>query len=296
MTTPTTPTEPRLSVAIIGVGTMGSAMARRLLAADFPVAVWSRHPETASSLIERGATPHVDARDAVADADVVITMLPTPDATRNLMIDSQTLAAMRANATWVQMGTIGVDATRSLMRSSSMLRPDVQFVDAPVSGSREPAETGNLVILASGNAPAQALLEPIFSVLGKSTKWLGAAGAGSGMKLVMNTWLAFQIEGAAESLSLAQRFGLDTDQLFDVLCQSPLASEYALAKLSRMADENFTPDFAIDLALKDLTLVAGDADPRSAPVAAAIAQRWRQVIAEGGAGLDVSAAFRGLSD
>lgn len=275
MTTPTTSTEPRLRIAIIGVGTMGSAMARRLLAADFPVAVWSRHPETASSLFERGAVSYVDPRSAVADADVVITMLPTPDATRNVMIEMQTLAAMRANATWVQMGTIGVDATGSLLESCATIRPDVEFVDAPVSGSREPAETGNLVILASGNPPAQAFLEPVFDTLGKSTLWLGAPGAGSGMKLVMNTWLAFQIEGAAESLSLALRFGLDPDRLFDVLCQSPIASEYALSKLNRMVDENFTPDFAIDLALKDLTLVVTDADPRSSPVAAAIAQRWR---------------------
>jgi 3-hydroxyisobutyrate dehydrogenase len=296
MTTPTTSKDSRLRIAIIGVGTMGSAMARRLVAADFPVAVWSRHPETASSLFEHGAVSYVDPRSAVANADVVITMLPTPDATRDVMIEMQTLAAMRANATWVQMGTIGVDATGSLLKSCATIRPDVEFVDAPVSGSRGPAESGNLVILASGNAPAQAFLEPVFDVLGKSTLWLGAAGAGSAMKLVMNTWLAFQIEGAAESLSLALRFGLEPDRLFDVLCQSPIASEYALSKLNRMVDENFTPDFAIDLALKDLTLVATDADPRSSPVAAAIAQRWRQVIAEGASGLDVSAAFRGLND
>jgi 3-hydroxyisobutyrate dehydrogenase len=296
MTTPRTSTESRPRIAVIGVGTMGSAMARRLLAADFPVTVWSRQPENASSLFKRGAVIHVDPRSAVANADVVITMLATPEATRNVMIEMQALAAMRANATWVQMGTIGVDATRSLLATCATIRPDVEFVDAPVSGSREPAETGNLVILASGNTPAPALLGPVFDVLGKSTLWLGAAGAGSAMKLVMNTWLAFQIEGAAEALSLALRFGLEPDRLFDVLCQSPIASEYALSKLSRMVDENFTPDFAIELALKDLTLVATDADPRSSPVTAAIAKRWRQVIAEGAEGLDVSSAFRGLND
>jgi 3-hydroxyisobutyrate dehydrogenase len=116
------------------------------------------------------------------------------------------------------------------------------------------------------------------------------------MKLVMNTWLAFQIEGAAESLSVALQFGIDPNQLVDALRQSPLASGYALSKLERMVEENFAPDFAIDLALKDLTLVATDADPRSTPVTAAIAQRWRQLISDGAGGLDVSVAFRGLGE
>jgi 3-hydroxyisobutyrate dehydrogenase len=281
-------------IAVIGAGTMGAAMARQLLGAGMNVRVWSRHPASTMPLVELGATAFDEAPDAVRDADVVVTMLPAADATSGVMVEGHGLHAMRPGSIWVQMATIGVEATERLVTRVQNLRPDVTFVDAPVSGSREPAEKGQLLILASGPPAAARYLEPVFGALGRTTLWLGPAGAGSALKLVLNTWLAFQAEGAAEAASLAERMGVPAAALFDALGDSPLSSPYALGKLSRMVERDYHPDFSLDLALKDLDLAAAAAGPGIVPVASAIADRWRELIHNGSSGLDVSAARNGL--
>ena len=286
--------EPVPQVAVIGAGTMGAAMARRLLGADMGVRVWSRHPTSTMPLVELGATAFEKASDAASDADVVITMLPAAEATTEVMFDAHALGAMRPGSIWAQLATIGVDATARLATRTRTRRPDVAFVDAPVSGSREPAERGQLLILASGPQAAERLLEPVFGALGKATLWLGTSGAGSALKLVLNTWLAFQAEGAAEAAALAEHMGVPAAALLDALRDNPLASPYALGKLSRMVEQDYHADFSLDWALKDLDLAAGAAGTGVAPVASAIADRWRGLVSNGSSGLDVSAARNGL--
>jgi 3-hydroxyisobutyrate dehydrogenase len=287
-------TEPMPTVAVIGTGTMGSAMARCLIGAGMDVGVWSRHRSSTRPLVDLGASAFDTASAAVGGVDVVITMLPNGDVTEEVMFGSEGLAAMQAGSVWVQMATIGVEGTERLATRTATSRPDVVFVDAPVSGSRAPAESGQLLILASGPEAAAASLEPVFAALGRSTLWLGPTGTGSRMKLVLNTWLAFQTEGAAEAAALAAHLGVPIPALFAALRDNPLASPYALSKLTKMADDDFRPDFALDLALKDLDLAASDAGPGVAPIAAAIADRWRGLVRSGSRGLDVSAARHGL--
>ena len=171
--------EQPLRVAVLGVGTMGGAMAKRLLDAGFGVVLWSRHIEAATTLTQQGATVRDTAAEAAADADVIITMLPTAEATRAVMFDASALQAMTPGSIWVQMATVGVDATERFAAEAARSRPDVTFVDAPVSGSRAPAEAGQLLILASGEESAERRLEPVFGALGRATLWLGPAGGGS---------------------------------------------------------------------------------------------------------------------
>jgi 3-hydroxyisobutyrate dehydrogenase len=286
---------PSPQITVIGIGTMGGAFVHRLLGAGLPVTVWSRKESDTAPFVALGASAYDSVHDAVAHADVVLTMLPTPDITRAVMLDQGALGAMAPGSTWLQMATIGSVATEQLLTATGLARPDVTFVDAPVSGSREPAESGQLVILASGPESAHPLLEAVFAALGKSTVWLGSAGVGSQMKLVLNTWLAFQIECAAESLALLEDFKVETSQLVEILSESPLASPYALAKLKKMIAADYSPDFSLALALKDLTLVESDADERSVPIASAIAERWRALATDGAGELDVAAAHQGLS-
>jgi 3-hydroxyisobutyrate dehydrogenase len=285
-------TAPR--VALIGTGTMGTAMARRLLGSGMEVGVWSRHLASTKPLTDLGATAYGTAADAAGEAEVVISILPTAEATTEVMIDGLALPAMLSEATWVQMATIGVGPTERLVARTRTERPDVAFVDAPVSGSRRPAENGQLLILASGPDGAAQSLEPVFEVLGRATLWLGPAGAGSRMKLVLNTWLAFQTEGAAEAAALADDLGVPAPALLTALRDNPLASPYALDKLGRMVDQDYHADFSLDWALKDLDLVTSAVGAGVAPVAAAIADRWRGLVDDGSSGLDVSAARNGL--
>ncbi len=281
------------AVTVVGAGIMGTAMATRLIDRGFDVTAWSRHPTSSIALVERGGTVRTHVTDAVAEAQVVITMLPSADVTRDVMFESGALQHMPPGAMWAQMGTVGVSETERLEVEAHQVRPDVTFVDAPVSGSRVPAETGQLSILASGPPAAAMKLRTVFDALGRSTLWLGPAAAGSQMKLVLNTWLAFQTEGAAESAALASRLGLRTDDLASALEGNPLASDYALAKLRRMVDGDYQTDFSLGWALKDLDLAAEIA-PESAPIAAAIAARWRTLVNDGWGQADVSAARNGL--
>ena len=166
-------------VAVLGLGTMGAGMARSLLRAGLPVDVWNRTPERAADLAEAGAVAHADPADAVAHAGVVITILSDAAATRSVALDAGMLAAMRARR---GLGADGHDRGRrhgrSSRPSSPAQRPDVLFVDAPVSGTRAPAEAGELVILAAGPERVRAALEPVFGAVGQVTRWLGERRGG----------------------------------------------------------------------------------------------------------------------
>jgi 3-hydroxyisobutyrate dehydrogenase len=274
---------------------MGSAIALRLLGAGMTVRVWNRSPLRARAIAELGALAFDDPTDAVAGATVVLTLLPTAETVTDLMIGRAVLDAMMPGAVWAQMGTIGVEASESLAASVLARRPDIRFVDAPVSGSRGPAESGQLVVLASGPEAAAGSLEPVFDEIGRRTVWLGPTGTGSRMKLVLNTWLAFEVEAAAEAASLAARLGIPAGTLADVAGDTPLASPLALAKLAKIQSANDRPDFSLEWALKDLELMRSSAGS-AAPVAGAIADRWQSLVERGLGSLDVSAARHGLGD
>lgn len=286
---------PSPQVAILGAGTMGSAMARRLLACGFPVRVWNRSPEALRPLTEAGAQTSSDAPEAVRGADVVLTLLPTADVVSGVMVGMGVLDAMDRGQAWAQMSTIGVEGTSQLAEQVHSQRPDVFFVDAPVSGSRVPAETGELLILGSGPDDAKAVVDPVFAALGHRTLWLGPAGRGSQMKLVLNTWLAFEVEAAAEAMSLATHWGIAAETLDTAIDGSPLVSSYAASKLKKMQSADDSADFALGMALKDLTLVREAVGPIQAPIAWAIAERWHNLAGQGLGALDVSAARLNLA-
>ena len=273
---------------------MGSAMARRLLAVGATVDVWNRTPAPAHELGELGARVHDEPRQAVEDVRVVLTLLPTGDVAREVMFDGDVIGGMAPDAVWAQMGTIGIEATSALAAQSSARRSDVHFVDAPVSGSRAPAESGQLIVLASGPEAARAIVDPVFSALGRRTLWLGPAGGGTRMKLVLNTWLAFEVEAAAEASALAAGLGIEASVLSDALSGSPLVSTFAATKLAKMQAADDQPEFSLAWALKDLELAEKAGGPSTVPVAASIADRWRALAERGFADLDVSAARLGL--
>lgn len=277
------------TVTVLGAGAMGAAMTERLLAQGFTVGVWNRTFGSTARLAELGATAYARPEDAVAHAKVVLTMLPTADSLDEVMLEHGVIRAVRPGAVWAQMGTIGVEATESLRTKVAEGWPTVLFVDAPVSGSREPARTGQLVVLASGPEDARSIAKPVFEALGRAV-WLGEAGAGSRMKLVLNTWLAFEVEAAAEVAAVADRLGVTHTALRETVTGGALASGVAMTKLAKMDSGDFSSDFSLEWALKDLDLAHAEAGVESMPVGASIAERWRRLVAEGYGHLDISAA------
>jgi 3-hydroxyisobutyrate dehydrogenase len=209
-------------------------------------------------------------------------------------LDQGMLAAMRPGAVWAQMGTIGVGTTEELAAAVAMHRPDVGFVDAPVSGSRGAAEGGELVILASGPERLKGALEPVFGAVGQATRWLGETGEGSRLKLVINTWLMFLIEGAAEVMALADSLGVDRAAVLDLLGTGRMSSAVAALKARKMDSGDDSPDFALEWAVKDMSLALDAVPDRSLAVLRALRDRWQDLVDQGMGGLDTSAARHGL--
>ena len=283
------------SVAVLGVGIMGSAMARNLVRARLTTTVWDRSEEAASSVAASGALMAPTAADAVRDVDVVITMLPTADVVSSVLLDdASALGSVSAGAVWAQMGTIGIEATADIAARLGRERPDVMFVDAPVSGSKGPAESGQLLILASGPDAARPVLDPVFAAIGRSTVWLGEAGQGSKMKLVINAYLATLIEGVAEAVQLATQLGIDPARLDDAIKGGPLDAPLADAKLHKMEQQDYAPEFPLEWALKDVDLALAAADGASLPALAALSQQWHKAVDAGHGRQDISAALLSL--
>jgi 3-hydroxyisobutyrate dehydrogenase len=277
-------------VAVLGAGIMGAAMARRLLAAGLPTTVWDRSPSATVPLGEAGAVVAASAADAVRAARVVITMLPTADVVTSVVVDGGVAAAFAAGAVWAQMGTIGVAATTRVAGRLGEMRPDVLFVDAPVSGSKGPAESGQLLILASGPAEAEVIVAPAFSAIGRKTVWLGDAGQGSRMKLIVNAYMSVLIEGVAEALELAGALGIDPARLDEVIEGGPLDAPIADAKLHKMERGEFAPEFPLEWALKDVDLALEAASGDTLPLLAALSRQWHAAVDAGHGREDVSAA------
>jgi 3-hydroxyisobutyrate dehydrogenase len=253
-------------VAVLGTGIMGSAMARNLVA---------------------GAVVAASAPEAVRDAQVVITMLPTAEVVDSVVFEGGVVEAFTPGAVWAQMGTIGVTATAEF---GARLRSDVLFVDAPVSGSKGPAEAGELLILASGPPEAQAIVGPVFAVLGRKTVWLGAAGQGTALKLVVNAYMSVLIEGVAEAMELAGRLGVDVAGVAEAIEGGPLDAPIADAKLHKMESGDYAPEFPLEWALKDVDLAIGIAGGVQLPLLEALSRQWHAAVEAGHGREDVSAA------
>jgi len=276
-------------VAVVGTGIMGSAMARNLVAAGLRTVVWDRSPAATAPLAAAGAVVAASAQDAIRSAGVVITMLPTAG-TVNSVIGADGLDAFARGAVWAQMGTIGIEETIGFDRLLNQRRPDVMFVDAPVSGSKAPAEAGELLILASGPAAAQAVVRLAFDAMGRKTVWLGPAGQGSRMKLVVNAYLSFLIEGVAEALELGSQLGVDSAALDAAIEGGPLDAPLADAKLHKIARGDFTPEFPLEWALKDVNLALQAAGGTNLPMLQALSRQWRLAVEAGYGRDDISAA------
>lgn len=247
-----------LRVAVLGTGTMGAAMARSLLRSGMRVTVWNRTIEKTRPLVDAGARAASDLFGAVRDADVVLTMLFDADAV--LRVASEFLPAMREGAIWMQSATIGADGMRAAAAAAS--RHNISVVDAPVLGTKGPAERGALTVLASGESEAIAALQPVFDAIGSRTVVVGdRLGAASDLKLVCNTWVGSLTAGTAQAVALARTFGLEPQIFLDAITGSASDSPYAHLKSSVILEGNRDPQFALDGLLKDLRLAQTTAGP-----------------------------------
>ena len=280
------------SVAVLGAGgRMGLGMATNIAQAGLQLLAWNRTREKAEPLTGYGARVFDTPAQAAAGADTLVTMLVDGDGVIAAMQgDDGALAQVGEDCVWVQMSTIGERATErciELAREHSL-----GFVDAPVLGTQQPAAEGKLVVMASGPENLRERVQPVFDAVGRRTMWVGEAGAGSRLKLVTNGWLVAVVEGAAETVALAEGLGLDPALFLGAIEDGPLDGPYLRMKTQAMIDGDFSPAFALRLATKDAMLASQAARERGLdlPVLEAIAQRMREAVPEHG-DEDVSATY-----
>ena len=217
MTEESTMDNTALRVAVLGTGTMGAAMARSLIRSRFGVTVWNRSAGKTVALADAGARVASDPADAVRDADIVLTMLF--DEAAVLSVAEQFLPAARPGTIWMQSSTIGSSGIRAAVAAASSTQ--VPVIDAPVLGTKAPAEHSALTVLASGEAAAIAALRSVFNAIGSRTIIVGnKPGQASDLKLVCNTWVASLTAGTAQALALARDFGLEPRAFIDAVTGS----------------------------------------------------------------------------
>ncbi|MGN8131294.1 NAD(P)-dependent oxidoreductase [Paenarthrobacter sp. 22069] len=283
----------KLTVAVLGTGIMGAAMARNLLRAGHAVSVWNRDAAKTEPLAAEGANRAADPAQAVATADVVLTMLYDAAAVDQVM--RQAAPGVRPGTAWVQSTTVGVQDVPAVAALAAELSLDL--VEAPVSGTRAPAEAGQLLVLAAAPGPVRRRVAPVLDAIGARTIWAGddpSAGSAARLKLVVNSWVIAASNAAGEVVALAQALGVDPQQFLDVVDGGPLDLPYLRMKMDLILKGALEPaSFAVDTACKDAHLIVDAAAEQGLTLdgAEAFAARLDRVAGQGHAKQDMVAAY-----
>jgi 3-hydroxyisobutyrate dehydrogenase len=281
-----------MRVAVLGTGIMGSGMARSLLRSGLDVTVWNRTLSRAAPLAADGAQVAGTAAETVADADAVITILWDGNSVAEVMADA--LPAAPDGILWVQSSTVS-------LRDAGDLLPALaggcgaRYIDAPVLGTRQPAEEGRLTVLAAAPEPLRDLIAPVFAGIAARTVWVSdRPGDATRLKLVANSWVATIVAATAQSIALAQGLDLDPRLFLDLMHGSAVDAPYLHIKGEAIIAGQFAPSFAVDGAVKDTGLIAAAMreSGTDASLMDAVGRQYRKASDAGHGEEDMAAVFR----
>ncbi|KAL3694957.1 hypothetical protein R1sor_008608 [Riccia sorocarpa] len=281
----------------LGLGIMGLAMAKNLLALGVPLTVWNRSPDKCAALVELGATAAKTPAEVVLKSKITFAMLADPAVALTVALGAGgVLEALTPGKSYVDMST--VDAETSATIGRAITAKGARFLEAPVSGSKKPAEDGQLVILAAGDESLFHDATGAFDVMGKKSFYLGETGNGAKMKLVVNMIMGSMMTAFAEGLSLAEKAGLDKSDLLDVLDLGAIANPMFKLKGPSVIKGNFPPAFPLKHQQKDmrLALALGDEVAQTMPVAAAANEVFKKARNLGLGDNDFSAVYKAVTD
>ena len=247
----------RPRVALIGLGLMGSGMARRLLGAGFPLTVYNRNPERAAPLAAEGAHSAASPREATSRADVVLSMVADDAASRAVWRGEHgALAGATRGAVLVECSTLTVGWIEELARDAASV--GCELLDAPVTGSKVHAASGELSFLVGGSAAALETARPVLAAMSRAIVHVGATGCGALLKLINNFLAGVQGASLAEALALIERSGLDRAKALEVLTNGAPGSPLVKTLSGRMTARDYTPNFLLKLMAKDMTYALGE--------------------------------------
>ncbi|KAF8402444.1 hypothetical protein HHK36_013400 [Tetracentron sinense] len=281
-----------MEVGFLGLGIMGKAMALNLLRHGFKVTVWNRTLSKCDELVEHGASIGETPAAVVKKCKYTIGMLSDPSAALSVVFDKDGLLEQICSGKgYIDMST--VDANTSSKISEAVTKKGGDFLEAPVSGSKKPAEDGQLVILAAGESALYEEVLPAFNVMGKKSFFLGQVGNGAKMKLVVNMIMGSMMNAFSEGLVLADSSGLNQQTLLDVLELGAIANPMFKMKGPAMIQNNYSPAFPLKHQQKDmrLALALGDENGVSMPVAAAANEAFKKARSQGLGDHDFSAVY-----
>jgi len=283
-------------IAFLGLGIMGSGMARRVLDAGFPLCVFNRNPAKAEPLASAGAMVAASPREAAAQAEIIVSMLADDPAARTVWLGKDgALAGAPPGSLCIESSTATVGWVREL--SATAAAKGCDFLDAPVTGSRVQAAGGELRFLVGGTAAALERARPVLSAMGKTLTHLGPVGSGALVKLINNFVCGVQVAALAEAVAMIERSGLDRAGALEVLTQGAPGSPLVKTIAGRMTAADFTPNFHLRLMAKDLSYAIQEGRSLSVELATASAALgdFQGAIAAGLGDKDMSAiaeAFR----
>jgi len=251
-------------VAVLGAGALGSAMAERLAESGVRVRLWNRTAQKARDTAENSdnITAVDSAKAAVAGTDAVFTVLRDGAAVHSTVAP---LIDDFGHAVWIQVSTVGVESAAELRGLADA--HGVAYLDAPVSGSTQPARAGSLIWLVAGADDVLERARPVLQFLGSSIQHVGTANEASALKLAVNAWLVATTVALSDVLGLCDELGLDHALFRDAVRGGSLAMPYALAKAELMERRDYTPGFTVELALKDIELAEQATGSSSALIA-----------------------------
>lgn len=281
------------NVAILGLGIMGSGMARRLLSQSFPLTVYNRNRQKCAPFVSEGALAADTPRDAASRSEIVISMVANDEASREIWLgEGGVLSGATAGSLLIESSTLSSDWVHELSAKAS--ERHCRFLDAPVTGTKPHAASGELVFLVGGSEEAVRAAQPIFSVLGREAIHLGPPGSGTLMKLVNNFICGVQAASLAEGLRLIDAGGLDRAKAMSILTNGAPGSGIVKRVAERVAANEYTPNFMLRWMLKDLSYAVREASTRniSLGTAAAASSIFQQAVAEGHGDEDFSAVTK----
>jgi len=282
-------------VAFLGLGLMGSGMARRLLGAGFPLTVYNRDPAKAGPLVEAGAAAAPSARDAARQADVLVSMVADDNAARAVWLGvNGALEAAAPGAVCIESSTVSVGWVREL--SAAALSQGCEFLDAPVTGSRVHAAAGELNFLVGGPAGTLEKVRPVLAAMSKTINPMGPVGSGARIKLINNFLCGVQVASLAEAIAMIERGGLDRGRAIEILTNGAPGSPIVKMVAGRMAARDYSPNFLLRLMAKDLGYAGTEAAAHALTLetAAAALKLFQKAIAAGHGDQDMASIVETL--
>jgi 3-hydroxyisobutyrate dehydrogenase-like beta-hydroxyacid dehydrogenase len=281
----------------LGLGIMGAPMAANLIRAGHGLTVWNRTADKCGPLVDLGAKKAATVREVVAASDITFAMLADPAAAERVVFGPDgVIDGMSAGRGYVDMSTVDESTSRNI--SEAVAGAGGRFLEAPVSGTKKPAEDGTLIILTAGDEGLYEEASPLLDIMGKKRLFLGEVGQGARMKLVVNMIMGGMMSSFCEGLALGSKGGLSSDDILDVLASGALANPMFAGKGALIAKGDFGPAFPLKHMQKDLRLATdlGDILCQSLPSAEAAHQAFTRALTEGLGDEDFSAVFKTVTD